>query len=126
MAIHTLGLLKEFRDRDLTLEAIKGALGYTDAGGALDIDDWLILYNAISIDEVKRAVEFLIPKYEKIWNLLYQPDTAGDWHHSRYYVIKTRRKHAVKQLERSKVFIREWDNARQGYKLADVQVGFAS
>ena len=92
MSIHILNMLKELSDPagpSYTLDTKIHALGHTDAGNALDYNDYRALVTSKSINEFEYIARTLVPKYRRIHTFLGCPANADAWGRarlsSRYY-----------------------------------------
>jgi hypothetical protein len=82
MSIHILNLLIELSDPQgsaYTLDSVIHALGHTDAGNALDYNDYRALVTSKSINEFEVIARTLVPKYRKIHQFLGCPKNADAW-----------------------------------------------
>ena len=96
MSIHILNLLIELSEISqdtpgacFSLATMQHALGHTDAGNALDYNDYRALTTSRSINEFQVIARTLVPKYRRIHTFLGCPANADAWGRarlsSRYY-----------------------------------------
>ena len=86
MAAHILNMLKELSDPagpSYTLDTKIHALGHTDAGNALDYNDYRALVTSRSINEFEYIARILVPKYRRIHQFLGCPANADAWSRAR-------------------------------------------
>ena len=101
MSIHILNLLIELSDpqgSSYTLDTVIHALGHTDAGDALDYNDYRALVTSKSINEFEVIVRHLVPKYRKLHTLLGSPRNADAWRFARARLYNTNLEPAYRTL----------------------------
>lgn len=81
MAAHILTVLNEMLQYPDHWVYLQDGLGYAQFGDNLDYQDWRELNDACDAgkDEVIATCEKILPKYQKIWELLDKPANAEDW-----------------------------------------------
>ena len=86
MSIHILNLLIELSEISndtpgacFSLATMQHALGHTDAGNALDYNDYRALTTSKSINEFQVIARTLVPKYRRIHTFLGCPANADAW-----------------------------------------------
>lgn len=81
MAAHICTALREFADTTIPTFRIKEVLDYGAFGGQLDFDDWQAMHEAAdkNILEVNNLAAALLPKYEKRWQEIGEPNTYEAW-----------------------------------------------
>ena len=90
MSIHILNLLIELSEISndtpgacFSLATMQHALGHTDAGDALDYNDYRALVTSRSINEFQVIARALLPKYRRIHTFLGCPANADAWRFAR-------------------------------------------